>query len=111
MRVGPLGLEDSMEFGRSARQTDEQTAHDRALLLQTRTHQIELEKYVQTVALKKPLSEQVAGAWGENLLLDGEISAASLCIGDNLSLWREGKPTGVQLQVHRSVASSLLRSL
>ena len=102
VRVAVDGLADSLEWHRSARAAPkvDGRATDRALLMQTRDNNQEIEEYAAGQELRRPLEQLAAGDWGENVYASGDgFGAHSVCVGDVLEFRRAGAGVVLRVQV------------
>ena len=101
MPVDLEGVVSSSDWHHSpsaARQMPVGRKGDRAVLAQSEGNVAALRGL--NLDLRQPLDPKIGpGAFGENLWLEGELKAASLCIGDTFVASRDGAPTGLVLQV------------
>ena len=109
--LDPLGFVGSIAFQNSVRWTKaaliKAKPSERALLVQTSAHHSQLRDAAAAGGglgpLREPLEESTTfspGAWGENLFLDGDaLDAASVCVGDEFALFRDGRALPAKLQV------------
>mmetsp|Transcript_19727 Transcript_19727/g.37098 ORF Transcript_19727/g.37098 Transcript_19727/m.37098 type:complete len:314 (-) Transcript_19727:38-979(-) len=100
IRVTKEGLARSVAFNRSVRfaANGGTRPEDRAILAQSQGNLEELRK--AGLNLREPLGALKPGCFGENLFLDSlEMTANSLCVGDELVCWRGEKQQPLRLQV------------
>jgi len=87
VRLMKDGIEGSLEWHRQEKQKKTLShPRDRAVLIQTREHLLELSRRFPEIA--ESFLEKYATPFGENLLIEGDLTTHTLCIGDVLHVVR-----------------------